>query len=176
MRARSETVAAITYVVALAAALLFVGAIVAAPLLESAPNSSDPGRGSLIYLAYSRVCHQLASRSFQIEGHPLAVCSRCTGIYVGYVLGLIVYPFVRPLARTDTPARTWLLLALAPVAIDLAGDFAGLFDNTLLSRALTGGVAGAAGAFYTLPGFVSLASTNLRRLTGDRQGINQDAS
>ena len=175
MQARSERVAAITYAVALAAALLFVSAIVAAPLLEATRDSGDPSRGSFIYLAYSRVCHQLANRSFQIEGHPFAVCARCAGVYAGYALGLIVYPFVRPLARTETPARIWLLVAMAPVAIDLAGDLAGIFDNTLLSRALTGGVAGAAGAFYTLPGFVCLAATNIRRLTGDRQGINQDA-
>ncbi|HEX5732278.1 MAG TPA: DUF2085 domain-containing protein [Blastocatellia bacterium] len=159
MQARSERIAAITYAAALAAALLFVSAIVAAPLLEATRDSGDVERGSLIYLAYSRVCHQLANRSFQIEGHPFAVCSRCTGIYAGYVMGLVVYPFVRSLARTETPARTWLLVAMAPVAIDLAGDFAGLFDNTLLSRALTGGVAGAAGAFYTLPGLASLALT-----------------
>lgn len=182
MQARSDTVPATTYRAALAysatlaAALLFMSGSVAAPLLEGGPDSGSMDAGSLIYLAYSRVCHQIASRSFQIEGHPFAVCSRCFGIYAGYVLGLIVYPFVRSVARTETPARVWLLLALAPVAIDLAGDFAGLFDNTMLSRALTGMVAGAAGAFYTLPGFVSLSVTNLKRLTGDRQGINQDAS
>ena len=176
MLSRSERIAAITYAAALAAAFLCVGAIVAAPLFEATRDSGDMDLGSLIYLAYSRVCHQLRNRSFQIEGHPFAVCSRCTGIYAGYVLGLVVYPFVRAIVRTETPARTWLLVAIAPAAIDLTGDFAGLFDNTLLSRALTGGVAGAAGAFYTLPGFVSLAATNLRRLTGDRQGINQDAS
>ena len=170
MRRRSESIAAITYAVALAAALLFVSAVVAAPLLEASHDAGDADAGSLIYMAYGRVCHQISSRSFQIEGHPLAVCSRCAGIYFGYVLGLIVYPFVRALTRTDTPARVWLLLAIAPAAIDFAGDFAGLFDNTLLSRALTGGVAGAAGAFYTLPGFVSLAATNLRRLTGHAQG------
>lgn len=176
MQSRSERVAALTYAVALAAALMFVCAIVAAPLLEAARDSGDMDGGSLIYLAYSRVCHQLASRSFQIEGHPFAVCSRCTGIYAGYALGLVAYPLVRSITRTETPARIWLLIAIAPVAIDLAGDFAGLFDNTLMSRALTGGVAGAAGAFYTLPGFVCLAATKLRKFTGDRQGIKQDVS
>jgi uncharacterized membrane protein len=176
MLSRSERIAAITYAAALAAAVLFVGAIIAAPLLEATRDSGDRDLGSLIHLAYSRICHQLPNRSFQIEGHPFAVCSRCTGIYAGYVLGLVAYPFVRSIVRTETPARIWLLVAIAPAAIDFAGGFAGLFDNTLLSRALTGGVAGAAGAFYTLPGFVCLAATNLRRLTGDRQGINQDAS
>ena len=176
MREIGERIPVITYAAALAAALLFVSATLAAPLLEGGGGSGSDNAASFIYLAYSRICHQIADRSFQIEGHPFAVCSRCFGIYVGYVLGLIIYPFARSVGETETPARIWLLLALALVAIDFAGDWVGLFDNTLLSRALTGMVAGAAGAFYTLPGFVSLAATSLRRLTGDRQGINQDLS
>ncbi len=157
MQASNERIAAITYAAALAVALLFVSATIAAPLIESAGGENTAA--SFIYLAYTIVCHQIADRSFHIEGYPLAVCSRCFGIYVGYVLGLVIYPFVRSLARTETPRRLWLLLALAPIAIDFAGDYAGVFDNTLLTRALTGLVAGAAGAFFTLPGFVSLAST-----------------
>lgn len=161
MQASNERIAAITYAAALAAALLFVGAAVAAPLMEAA-GGDNAAAASFIYLAYSRVCHQIADRSFHVEGYPLAVCSRCFGIYAGYVSGLAVYPFVRSLARTEAPGRVWLLLALAPVAIDFAGGYVGVFDNTLLSRALTGLVAGAAGAFFTLPGFVSLASATGR--------------
>ena len=156
MRTSNERIAAITYAAAFAAALLFVCATVAAPLIEAAGR--DNTVASFIYLAFSRVCHQIAERSFHVEGYPLAVCSRCFGIYAGYVLGLAVYPFARPLARTETPRRIWLIVALAPVAIDFAGDYAGIFHNTLLTRALTGLVAGAAGAFFTLPGIVSLAS------------------
>ena len=156
MQASNERIAAITYAAALAVALLFVSATIAAPLIE-ASGGDKTEVASFIYLAYTKVCHQIADRSFHIHGYPLAVCSRCFGIYAGYVLGLAVYPFVRSLVRTETPRRTWLLLALVPLAIDFAGDYAGVFDNTLLSRALTGLVAGAAGAFFTLPGFVSLA-------------------
>jgi hypothetical protein len=39
------------------------------------------------------------------------------------------------------------------------GGFLGIFENTLASRAVTGFIAGAAGAFYTLPGLVSLAAS-----------------
>jgi uncharacterized membrane protein len=175
MISERKKLAAITYAAALAAAAVFVSATVIAPLLESGARGAD-NPASFIYLAYSRICHQINERSFHIEGHPFAVCARCFGIYVGYVLGLMIYPLVRPVDETETPARGWLLVAVAPVAIDLAGDWAGLFDNTLLSRALTGIVAGAAGAFFTLPGFVSLAAMNLANITGDRRGMDQDAS
>lgn len=161
MQASNERIAAITYAAVLAVALLFVSATIAAPMIE-ADGGDNTTAASFIYLAYARVCHQIADRSFHIDGYPLAVCSRCFGIYAGYVLGLVIYPFARSLARTETPPRIWFLLALAPIAIDFAGDWAGVFDNTLLSRALTGLVAGAAGAFFTLPGFVSLASTTSR--------------
>ena len=140
---------------------MFVSASDAAPLIQSGCGDNTTA-SSLIYLAYARVCHQIADRSFHIEGYSLAVCSRCFGIYAGYLLGLVIYPFARSLARTETPPRIWLLLALAPMAIDFTCDWAGVFDNSLLSRALTGLVAGAAGAFFTLPGFVSFASTAIK--------------
>ncbi|MDO9493422.1 DUF2085 domain-containing protein [Acetobacterium sp.] len=33
-------------------------------------------------------CHQLGSRSFFIKGYQFPVCARCTGIYLGLILGV----------------------------------------------------------------------------------------
>jgi uncharacterized membrane protein len=105
---------------------------------------------------YARTCHQMADRSWWIGGRPMAVCARCFGIYAGYLIGLLVYPFSRPLASQDVPPRRWLVLALIPVTCDAVGGHLGLFETPLLSRSLTGLIAGVAIAFYTLPGIVSL--------------------
>ena len=93
----------------------------------------------LVYEIFASVCHQIAERSFHLAGHPLAVCHRCFGFYVGFTLGLIVLPWLRP-------ARDWLLekprrilLFLAPTAIDWL-----LPINTPASRFLTGVLAAAA--------------------------------
>jgi uncharacterized membrane protein len=75
-------------------------------------------------LLYQPVCHQLAERSLQVAGESTAVCSRCTGLYLGGALGLLV------MAVTMTPLRgsrlTWLLAASAPTLIDVGARVAGL--------------------------------------------------
>lgn len=102
-----------------------VGMVFAAPLLAA----SDGGAASLLYEFFAPVCHQIADRSFHLADHPLAVCHRCFGFYVGFTLGLIVLPLLRP-ARDwllDRPRR--ILFFLAPTAIDWLLPF-----NTPMSR------------------------------------------
>lgn len=97
-----------------AACCLAVGLVVAAPLAAA----SDGRAATLLYEFFARVCHQIAERSFHLAGHPLAVCHRCFGFYVGFTLGLVALPFIRP-ARDwllDRPRR--ILFFLAPAAID----------------------------------------------------------
>lgn len=50
------------------------------------------------------------------------------------------------------------MLASAPLLIDFAGDWLGLFSNTFISRATTGSLFGATVAFYLLPGLISAVS------------------
>ena len=161
--------AATTYAGVLILVLIWIAGIVSAPLIRAA-GGDDSTLLSLLAYTYGRVCHQIADRSFHVAGHPLAVCARCFGIYVGYLAGLIVYPFARYLTQTELPHRSWLIAALAPVAVDFAGGYLGIFENTLASRALTGLFAGAAGAFYTLPGLVSLAASLFKAPNDCRAG------
>jgi len=56
----------------------WVLAIVASPVLP-APLAAA------VYLIGSHICHQQADRSFHLFGAQLAVCARCTGIYIGAV-------------------------------------------------------------------------------------------
>lgn len=34
-------------------------------------------------------CHQMHSRSFFLRGYQFPVCARCTGIYLGNILGIV---------------------------------------------------------------------------------------
>ncbi len=36
-------------------------------------------------------CHQLAERSFFVKNIQFPVCARCTGIFVGYLLGFLIF-------------------------------------------------------------------------------------
>jgi len=115
----------------------------------------------ILHAAYGRVCHQMPERSLWILGYPMAVCSRCLGIYLGYVAGLLVYPFLRKRLDLRLLQRRWLFLALAPAAIDFAAGYLGLFENTMASRVATGFVASAAAAIYTSAGLVSATGAAL---------------
>ncbi len=110
-----------------------------------------------IYQGFHYVCHQIPARSFYFEGHPLAVCARCTGIYAGVAAGVIVYPLVRRVCRIETPRRLWLLLALVPMVIDFSLTFLSLWQNTHLSRFITGALFGATASLYIVPGLIDLA-------------------
>lgn len=133
---------------------LFVMLIVIAPL---AAASGHNGIAAGIYHAFGRICHQLPERSFFIDGHKLAVCSRCTGIYGGFVFTFLAYPLIRSLRRTSTPDRKWLFLAALPLAIDFSLTFFGIWENTHTSRLLTGLLLGSVAVFYVIPGIMDLS-------------------
>ena len=139
---------------ALSVAAGLVGLIVAAPLLRAGGAGATAGA---IYRAFGMVCHQLDSRSFHVEGHQLAVCARCFGLYVGALAGVAAYPLARPLTQREMPGRVWLLAAAVPTVVDFALGFFGVWENTHLSRFLTALLLGIVTAFYIVPGLVDLS-------------------
>lgn len=143
-----------TWLIVLAFAVAFCALVFAAPL---ALASSYQSIAATIYLTFSYLCHQIPARSFYLADHPLAVCSRCTGIYAGFLLGVIVYPAIRSLRSTTTPERKWLFIAAAPLVIDFSLEFFGVWHNTHSSRFITGAVLGGVVVFYVLPGLIELS-------------------
>jgi uncharacterized membrane protein len=135
--------------------LTIVGLIVGAPLARA---YNHPEVAGSIYRIFSFVCHQLNDRSFHLAGYQFAVCSRCTGIYSGFAVAALIYPFARPLSRTETPARLWLLLAAMPLAVDFLLGYFSLWHNTHLSRYVTGALLGSVAVFFIMPGLMELTS------------------
>jgi uncharacterized membrane protein len=100
------------YVVAGAATLFLLGTV-AAPWLASRGNPW----GAVIASCYAPVCHQLAERSFPVlDGHQ-AVCTRCAGLYLGGIVGLLAGALL-PAGGWRCPRPRWLALALAPTVAD----------------------------------------------------------
>ena len=143
-----------------ATAVSFVVLLVLAAPLAAAIGHTEIARG--LYGAFGALCHQLPERSYFIAEHKLAVCSRCTGLYAGFALTLLVYPLVRSLRTTAIPARKWLALAALPTFIDFSLKFFGIWENTHTSRLLTGLLLGSAVVFYVMPGVVELSFRALR--------------
>ena len=143
---------------ALAAVLLLI-LIVAAPLAAAQGYS---GAAVVLYKAFAVLCHQLPERSYFIAEHKLAVCARCTGLYAGFALTLLLYPLIRPLRTVEWPRRELLILAALPMAIDFGLTFVGVWENTHTSRLLTGLLLGGASVFYVMPGLMELSTRKTR--------------
>ncbi len=162
--------------------LVATGSLAVMAMIIGAPIALAAGRGNLaatIYQVFSHLCHQLPERSFFIEGHPFAVCARCTGIYAGFAAAAVLYPLARSLANTQAPARKWLFIAAVPLAIDFAIEFSGLGHNTHSSRLVTGAILGAMSVFYIMPGLLDLSLRRWKRGTETaKTGTNpaQDSS
>ena len=130
-------------------ALIFVAPLAAA--------TGQNGVAQAIYRAFAIACHQLPDRSYFIDNHKLAVCSRCTGLYAGFAITLLVYPLVRSLRTTTTPRPMYLVFAAIPLVIDFSLTFFGLWENTHTTRLLTGALLGSVTVFYVMPGISDLS-------------------
>lgn len=152
------------WAVAAALSLVWIGLIVGAPV---AASGGYEAAAFVIYQGVKVVCHQMPERAYWVAGHPLAVCARCFGIYAGFTVAVLVYPLAargwRRTAALAAPHREWLVLALAPAAIDFTLGITGVWANTHSSRALTGAWLGAWMAFYLVPALVEIGQERARR-------------
>ena len=144
----------LVWIISVFIALTFVAAIVGAPI--AAANHYD-SLALTLYHAFGTLCHQLPDRSYFVDGHKLAVCARCSGLYGGFTLLLLLYPLIRQLRSTLLPPPKWLFLAAIPMLIDFSLTFFGIWENTHSSRFFTGLLLGGVTVFYVMPGLVELS-------------------
>jgi uncharacterized membrane protein len=161
LQARFRTQASRIWLATLVAVFVWAALMVAAPLLQSAgfPKISSP-----LYTFFSYICHQISDRSLHIAGHQMAVCTRCFGVYFGLVAGIAVYPLWRPVAEIDPIARIWLFLSLIPITIDWSLTVFGIWENTHVSRFVTGMILGVGCATFIVPALVEI----IRNFSGRR--------
>jgi len=109
-----------------------------------------------IYGFFSYICHQMSNRSFHVEGEQFAVCSRCFGVYFGLLTGFLVYPLWRRIDEIEPVPRFWLFLSMIPIGVDWSLGVLGIWENTYLSRFITGLILGVACATFLVPGLVEV--------------------
>lgn len=104
---------------------------------------------SVVRQCFGPVCHQLPSRSPQIGGVPVALCDRCSGIYLGLVVGVSATGWGPHSWRTLGGYGQYLLLgAVVPLGLNWVGPVLGLWSNGPIGRALTGLLFGGVAASY----------------------------
>jgi uncharacterized membrane protein len=135
--------------------------IVGPPLLE---QSGGAAAGGALRPLFALVCHQRPERSLWIGQVPLAVCQRCSGIYLGLLLGAAL-PVSGLRLLCGARRRVWALAGLAPVLADVGLGVAGVWRGSPATRFGSGLVAGIMLATLAVAGLAEFVAA-LPRVSG----------
>lgn len=94
-------------------------------------------------------CHRLPNRSFFYKGRQFPICARCSGILIGYFLGLIYF-----LLFGSIPL-IYAVIILIPLIIDGGIQYINKLESTNLRRFITGLLAGV-GTDFIIYGIILL--------------------
>lgn len=102
-------------------------------------------------------CHRMPERSFFFRNVQFPICARCTGILVGYILGLIY-------ALIFGELSVFIIIVLfLPLIIDGGFQYLGKWVSTNNRRFITGILAGVATDFLIYK-IISIGFNNGRQL------------
>jgi uncharacterized membrane protein len=135
-----------------AGVFLWCAAIVTVPLAGAAGIHSVDGG----YAFFSHVCHQFDSRTLHIAGYPMAVCARCSAIYLGFFIGVLLSPTLSRRLRL-APGWSWAI-AVVPMLFDVGADTLGIHPSDFLTRLSSGGFFGVIAALILTPLLVMTCS------------------
>lgn len=100
----------------------------------------DKKSGGMSILFFSHICHQQKCRSFTISGVQLAVCSRCTGIYSGFLAGVLLFPVMANAAVNRR--KKILMYGAALLGLEFVMSHTGVLYSSNIVRFCTGLVPG----------------------------------
>lgn len=110
-------------------------------------NQPTPWLSQWQHQSFWNLCHQIPDRSFWLNGQPMAVCSRCMGIYSGFALGWLLLPMWAMMKLPTTwPMKNVALFILVINFFDIVGNILGFWENTLVSRLALGSLMGISAA------------------------------
>ncbi len=96
---------------------------------------------------YSLVCHQIGSKSFNINGENLLVCARCTGIYAGALFASLISIFYSFKMINNINLFLYSIIFLA---LDVFFTTAGIYHYSKLLAFFTGIFLGSVSFLYIL--------------------------
>ncbi len=108
------------------------------------------------------VCHRIDLRSFHLGSRPVSLCARCTGMYLGAVLGLFFLSVRAPRRGGSQPLQVNIVLGLLALAFALDGlnsftnlipGFPSLYQTSNAIRIFTGTGFGIVMAVFVYPAF-----------------------
>jgi uncharacterized membrane protein len=160
----------------LAIMVIFVFLIILTPILQM--QNSDSWK--LLFSFFSFFCHQKFERSlclnqnYQLGNCDIAsnfiyqfpVCSRDISFYLAMLIGGFLVLFLKKKDEIKIPDIIWLILFIAPMAVDGLTQLFGLRESTNEIRIVTGSIAGIIIPFYMIPiinRLISVGERNKRK-------------
>ena len=139
---------------------LWCAGIVAAPLFRHAGLQST---ADITYSMFSRICHQNDVHSFHVEGEKFGVCIRCSAIYFGFLVGLLILPVLGALNRMRSPKPMYVIAVIIPMLVDAILNDAGLHISTTMTRLATGFLFGSVMPWCIMPHLLEACSQLLHK-------------
>jgi uncharacterized membrane protein len=94
------------------------------------------------------VCHGIESRCLVMFGVPLPLCARCTAVYAGIFVGVLLAHLVS--ALRERTARIIVAIAFVPMGIDGFTQLVRLRESTNTLRVATGLIVGIAVSMWAV--------------------------
>jgi len=106
------------------------------------------------------VCHQHLDRTLVVAGHFLPLCSRCSGIYIGFMvtfLVLLAFLVLKNRNRALSPGASMINISIAALILceDVAASRYGYRETSNISRFVVGMILGNALALSLVPGAIT---------------------
>ncbi|MBD3415184.1 MAG: DUF2085 domain-containing protein [Candidatus Aminicenantes bacterium] len=123
-------------------------------VIFSAPylKNLDLPLSAFLYSIFSPICHQNPTRCFYLFGNPLAVCTRCLGIYFGFFLGTLLFPLINGLTTVKPPEKLLFVILSIPIATDTLANLFSLWHTSDWLRAVIGLIWGWILPYYFIAG------------------------
>jgi uncharacterized membrane protein len=90
---------------------------------------------------FSNTCHQKANRSFFLYNYQFPICARCTGLLLGYFLGVILLLFTGEISLTLSITFTIIMFGdwfIQYKGIKISNNYRRLFTGSLCGIGIIG--------------------------------------
>ena len=141
----------------------WIAGIIITPLLAASEGILWQKMASFMYFFYQPVCHQLADRSFFLDGFTMTVCARCFCFYLGGLLVASIYLFRDKIQMWKISIYS---LLITPAVLDFILEKLNLYSNLTGLRLLTGLLLGLAIFHLLLVSLTTATPTGAKMPTG----------